>query len=106
MLFFRSNGFPCKVIIDEQPAQLEMRYIFRKPKKVYPADIKGYSKISTATKGDPTYGVMLYLYNGKIVLLSTLILEDYTSAEVFLEKHKVVNLGEQKYSPLLYFRHQ
>jgi hypothetical protein len=97
MLFFRCNGFPCKVIMDEEPAQLEMHYVFRKPKKVYPADIKGYSKTSIATKAGARYGVMLYLYNGKMVLLSTLSLEDYTLAETFLEKHKLTNLGEQKY---------
>lgn len=97
---------PNGLIIDHEQKELTLKYFTNKQKVIPVSDINAYKKIQIRTKAGPCYGVVMYLSNGKPVLLSDLSLDGYLPVKKFLDDQQIDSIGEGDFSFMPYFMHQ
>jgi hypothetical protein len=103
VIFVQLLFLPILVIIDSDLKELEIKYLLLGSKVVKVENIDSYSLTVITTKSDSYKGLLLYLTDGKKILLSDFNLKDYTSIESFLNESGIKNSGNEKFRFLAYY---
>jgi hypothetical protein len=105
-LFLRIYIMPYWLIIDDELKTLEIKYLMSKPSIINVHDIAVFSPTTIKTKSSVFFGIFVYLYNGKKILISDLNFENYLPVETFLNASHVEKSEDEKFSLFsLFFRH-
>ncbi|MDN3579241.1 hypothetical protein [Mucilaginibacter flavus] len=105
-LFLNLFFTPSAVLIDDELKTLEVKYLMRSSKNLGFFGMQAYSTTTIKQKNGASYGIFIYLTNGKKILLTDRDFKDYNLVEEFLINLKVKALGEEDYSIVGYLRNQ
>ena len=106
VMFVQLRFLPRAVIIDNNSKKLELKYVFQPTIAIGIERIDSYSSTNICTKSDNYKGLLLYLIDGKKILLSDFNLKDYSPIVKFLDDMNVKNHGDEKFLFFAYYTQQ